>query len=61
MSYFKAEENERSKSYQNQYKNILELANYFKTEQILWLSDHFYTQTLKIAAKGESSVITMAS
>lgn len=46
-----AEENERSKSYQNQYKNILELANYFKTEQILWLSDHFYTQTLKIAAK----------
>jgi hypothetical protein len=46
-----AEENEMSKSYQNQYKNILELANYFQTEQVSWLSDHFYTLTLKIAGK----------
>jgi len=46
-----AEANERSKSYHNQYKDILELANYFKNEDVTWLSDHFYHSSLKIAAK----------
>ena len=49
----KAEANERSKSYHNQYKDILELANYFKNEDVTWLSDHFYHSSLKIAAKGK--------
>lgn len=46
-----AEGHERSKSYHNQYKDVLELANYFKNEDVTWLSDHFYHSSLKIALK----------
>jgi len=44
-----AEQNERSKQYQKQYKEIHDLANYFRDEKITWVSDHFYMESLKIA------------
>ena len=44
-----AEQNERSKQYQKQYKEIHDLANYFRDEKLTWVSDHFYMEALKIA------------
>ena len=45
-----AEEHERSKQYKEQYTHIHQLANYFRNEQLTWVSDHFYAEALNIAA-----------